>query len=79
MWMFPGRRIFCSCWTMCVCSFVQPGIKEVTAVECNALQYLRDHIDCIVTALYALSCLIDSTHTHTRTEANPSLAGCFLT
>lgn len=43
------------------------------AAEYNALQYFRGHLGCIVTALYALPCLIESTHT----EANPGLAGYF--
>lgn len=61
-----------------LCLFIC-ATKEVMAEECNAWQYLRDHFDCIVTALYALPCLIDYIHTHTEAEANPNPAGCFLT
>lgn len=51
--------------------------KEVTAVECNALQHFRGHFDSTVTALYAFPSPIDSSHAHT--EANPSPARYFLT
>lgn len=54
----PLQEIFLLCVFICAAKD-----KEVMAVECSAWQYLRDHFDCIVTALYALPCLIDSTHT----------------
>lgn len=72
--MFPCRRFSWLCWRMCV--FICAALrKELMVVEFNAWQYLKEHFDCILTALYmhntCCCCLYTHTHIHRR-QTQPS-------